>query len=168
MGGGRTELVVPKRRVVTDIAMVGAVSRRMEVFLDEHRDRAWQLQEVLELFEGDRAFLPCLDVTAGACLLINRDQVAWLSVPLVDHPIGESDEPLDLLHEHRRPVRVTLTDGLEMAGDLLFDGPPERARVADYLNRPGRFVCLFESERMILVNKSAVRHVAESTRPEML
>lgn len=167
MGGGLTELVVPKRRVVTDIALVGAAARRVEIFLDEHRDRGWHIQEVLDLLEGDRSFLPCLDIAAGGCLLINRDQVAWLAVPLVENAAIVGDDELDLLHEHRRGVRVVMIDGLEVAGDLLFDGPPERARVADHLNGPGRFVCLFESERMLLLNKFAVRYLTELGRPEI-
>lgn len=145
MSAGNPDVRVPKRRVRVELDLHGDAPRVVEMFVAEH-------QEVLALLVGDARFIPVLH--AGTALLVGRDAVAWCLV--------ESAEPEELmLFEHRREVRVTLDDGDEIVGTLVYSAPPESARLIDELNRGGPFFQLWSDRGVYLVRKSMVKTVIE-------
>lgn len=59
----------------------------------------------------------------------------------------------------REPVEITLGNGNELAGDLVYLLPPERRRVSDLLNDSGRFVLLVDDTHARYVNRGAIERV---------
>jgi hypothetical protein len=160
--GERSDLKVPLRRVAVELCLGGQVARRVELFLGEHRDHAWVRQEVIDLLEGGRRFLPCRDVDLGTFTLINREHILWLSMPLAeDHSQAVDDGELGLLFDQRHQVSLQLTGGIRLEGAILYSAPVEQARLVDHINQVGSFLALHWGEQVILVRKSAVLEVIE-------
>lgn len=152
------------RRVAVELCLGGQAARRVELVLVEHGDRAWQRQEVLDLIEGGRQFLPCRDVQLGTWTFVNRDHIVWLAMPLREARSHELDDgaELGLLFDHRHPVTLQLSGGLTLEGAFLYSAPVEHARLVDHINQPGTFLALHWSDQILLVRKSAVLEVIET------
>jgi hypothetical protein len=154
-------LRIPKEAFAVELALAGAVPRRVEVFLAEHRANEFRHQVVLDLLEQAQAFLPARDTSTGKREIFNKDALLWIGVPLP--PFGSqatADE--DELFEFRRPVRVDLIGGEPVAGELLYSAPEQSTRLVDYLNEPGRFLRLWSKETLYLINKAFVLRVVET------
>lgn len=91
----------------------------------------------------------------GTAFLLNKDAVVCLSV------FGADDSgPSEDLGE---PHAVTLEAGSHRwSGVLRVEGPPEKSRVLDLLNRADRFLKLVDGQRHHLVRKSAITRVSEA------
>ena len=162
--GERSDLKIPLRRVGVELCLGGQAVRRVELFLGEHSDHAWHRQEVLDLLEGERTFLPCRDAVLGTSTLINRDHIQWLAMPLRDdRSQGDEDgAELDLPFDRRHQVTLQLGGGITLEGAILYSAPIEHARLVDHINLPGAFLALHWSDRILLVRKSAVLEIIES------
>jgi hypothetical protein len=145
------------------VSLLGQAARRVELFLGEHGHRAWHREEVLDLLEGERRFLPCLDPELDVATLINRDHIVWLAIP-VEEDRSTSDEvpDLDLLYDQRHQVTLRLTGGASLEGAILFSAPTEHARLTDHVNQDGGFLALHWADQIFLVRKSAVIEIVES------
>ncbi len=101
---------------------------------------------------GFVAFLP---TGGGTAFLLNKAAIVCLSVLATD-----DSGPADGLGEAHA---VTIEAGPHCwSGALRVEGPPEKSRVLDLLNRPDRFLKLADGERHHLVRRSAVTRVIES------
>lgn len=158
--------------MAVELGLSGQAARKVELFLGEHRHHAWHRQEVLDLLEGERQFLPCTEPGGGSATLVNRDHIVWLAmVAREDWSPNDEDAPdLDLLYDHRHHVSLRLGAGPAIDGALLHSAPSEHARLADHVNQPGVFLSVHAGDRVILVRKSAVVEIVESDpveeRPE--
>ena len=162
---GIPELRVPRRRVAVDLALAGRAAQRLELAV-EPRERPtgradWA--DVREVIEGDRTFLPLHEVGSDRWFLVNRDRIVWLAVP-TDVAGAEPGEP-DVLYDQRARVEIELEGGARLLGELLFAAPSDQARTGDHLNAEGRFLTVFQPDRVLLVSKAAV-HVLVETSPE--
>jgi hypothetical protein len=157
----RTEpLRIPKEAFAVDLALAGAVPRRVEIFLAEQRADELRRQIVLDLLEHAQAFLPARDAATGKWEIFNKDALLWIGVPLA--PFGsQAGAGEDELFEFRRPVRVDLIGAEPLGGELLYSAPEQSTRLVDYLNEPGRFVRLWSKETLFLINKAFVLRVVE-------
>ncbi len=137
----QTELLrIPKEAFAVELALAGAVPRRVEVFLAEQRANEFRRQVVLDL--------------------LDKDALLWIGVPLA--PFGsQAAAGEDELFEFRRPVRVDLIGGEPLEGELLYSAPEQSTRLVDYLNEPGRFLRLWAKETLYLINKAFVLRVIE-------
>jgi|SRR5579883_2836771 len=154
------DLRIPKHAVVVELRLEGREARKVELYLAEHRDRSWRRQDVLDLLEHPPEFLPARDVADQARVLFNKATVVWIGVPRAaqaadEAPGGAAPDP-EPLYEQKRAVRLELLGGVALDGKLLYSAPPERARVSDHLNGPGRFLRLHTDEQLYLVNKAFV------------
>jgi hypothetical protein len=152
VGGGASDLRVPKRRLTVELLLRGREPCRLGVFLAEHQDHSWHRQEVLDLLDEEAPFFPAHDEDADAWVLVGRAAVVWVAV---DH---NQDEPEDEepLFDYRREVRLDLPGGRTLEGQLLYAAPPEQARLIDYMNAASRFFRIFTADRVYLVARSAV------------
>jgi hypothetical protein len=160
--GERSDLKVPLRRVAVELCLGGQQARRVELFLGEHRDHAWMRQEVIDLLEGERQFVPCRDLELGTSTLINRDHILWLAIPLTeDHSQAVDDSELGLLFDQRHQVSLQLSGGITLQGAILDSAPVEQARLVDHVNQVGSFLALHWGEQIILVRKTAILELIE-------
>jgi hypothetical protein len=146
MGEGRTDLRVPKKAVAVELTLVDRGAARIELFVAE-------AQGVAPLLEGDFEFLPGHDVDEDTWVVLRRSSVLWVRLT----PEPESLE----LFDHAQDVRIDLAGGSSLDGSLLYTAAPERARVVDHLNEPGRFLELWQEERLCLVNKAYIVKLRE-------
>lgn len=59
----------------------------------------------------------------------------------------------------RESVEITLSNGNELSGDLVYLMPPERRRISDLLNDGGRFVFLVDDTHARYVARNAIERV---------
>jgi hypothetical protein len=98
-------------------------------------------------------------VETGEWESFNARAVVWIGMSrLSDDAAGAGDE----LYEHRKFVRVALADGGALEGEILYSAPDDEARLVDYLNRPDRFLRLWDGDRFFLVNKESVVRIVEN------
>jgi hypothetical protein len=158
----RTEpLRIPKEAFAVELALAGAVPRRVEIFLAEQRANELRRQLVLDLLEQAQAFLPARDTATGKREIFNKDALLWIGVPLA--PFGsQAGTGEEELFEFRQPVRVDLIGAEPLAGELLYSAPEQSTRLVDYINEPGRFLRLWAKETLYLINKAFVLRVVET------
>jgi hypothetical protein len=124
--------------------------------------RSQLLDDVRQLLEEERDFLPVeLD---GQRSLINRNAISYVAVARRPISFGEDDEISDVhtLFDHRCPVKLVLLDSSVLRGTLLFSSSADRARLIDFINLGPRFVQLWTSDALILVQRTAIRTLSES------
>ena len=163
MSPSHNEFVVPKLRVRVVVALRGETPRPHELFVSQHEDHGWRLQDLYELLEGGARFLPAFEVEARAYVVLQKAALKW--VRLAERPPNE--DPLaneDALFDKQERVWVALADGESLEGDLLFSPAPGHGRVADFLNEAGAFFSLWTDEGEMLVAKAHVVRVAEAGR----
>jgi hypothetical protein len=158
------DLRLPKFPVVVELSLAGRGPISVEVFVAEHQATDYRRQHVLDLLESDTAFLPARQVDGDRFLVFNKAAAVWVGFPLTsgELPVEEAAEaPETELYESQHEVEVELSTGASLRGNVLYSLPPESARVADYLNQPGRFMRLWTVDRVYLINKAYVLSVAE-------
>ncbi len=156
MGIGDPELRVPKHRVRVELVLRGVAPRLVELFLAGQQERTWHRQEVLDLLEGEARFFPVVD--GSETVLVQRDAVVWVRV---DADGRESDDDFELFDQMRQ-VRIVLDGGGDLRGTIYYAAPPNRARLADELNGPGRFLRLWVEAGVYLIRKSSILTVVEA------
>lgn len=166
--GDQSDLKIPLRRVRVELCLAGQAARRVELHLGEHSNRAWQREELLDLVQGGREFLPCRDPELGTWTLINRDHIMWLSMPVHEDRSQSTDDGIELgtLYDHRHQVSLLLDGGATLEGAILYSAPIEHARLMDHVNQPGTFLVLHWSDQIVLVRKAGIVEIVEASRPE--
>jgi hypothetical protein len=157
--GGEALLRVRKNRLEVDLALAGALPRRVELFLAEHGSRSFDRQQVLELLEQADSYLPARDLGTGDWESFNARAIAWIGMSRAAADADDSGE----LYDHRRLVRVEFERGEPLEGEILYSAPEGSARVVDVLNRRERYFRLWSGDRVYLVNKDSVLRVVEAT-----
>lgn len=155
-------LRTPTVEVSVRLALRGDAPTAAALFLPEtpQLGRSQLLENVCSYLDEEREFLP---VAFGALrALVNRSAIAYAAV--ARRPSGFDDDEVSDVHtlfDHRCPVAVTLEGGASLRGTLLFSSPADRARLIDFVNLGPRFVRLWTSDELILVQRSAIRILAE-------
>ncbi len=160
--GERTDLKVPLRRVAVELCLGGQAARRIELFLSEHAERGWVRQEVLDLLQGGRQFVPCRDAELGTLTFINRDHILWLAIPLAEDQVEDESAELAQLFDKHHQVTLHLVGGMTLEGAFLYSAPVEHARLVDHVNQPGGFLVLHWGGQLLMVRKSAVLEIVEN------
>ena|SRR5215468_164022 len=147
------DLRVPKHTVTVELALDGRAPRTVEIYLAEQRAHDFQAEDVADLFGEPTPFLPARDVAEAEVVVIRKEAVAWVALPI---PAGT-----DELFEERHDVRVELRGGGGLDGELLYSPPEGQGRVVDHLNGAGRFLRLWTADRLVLVNTQYIIRVIE-------
>jgi PAS domain-containing protein len=152
-------LRVRKDPFEVELALAGRPPRRVELFLAEHGSHEFARQRVGDLLEHGGGFLPACDLETGRWETFNARAVAWIGM---SRDSVEAEGGPEELFEHRLFVRLTLTGGSALDGELLYSAPDGEARLVDYLNRPELFVRLWNGDRVYLVRKESIVMIVES------
>ena len=152
---------VPKRVVTVELALSGRRPERAQVFVAAGDGGDAARRAVVELLEHAHAFLPTQSDSDRSPQIFNKDALVWVAIA-GEAAAAEADDEEDTLFEYRHEVRVELTGGTQLSGELLYSLPADHARVVDYLNASGRFFRLWTGERLYLVNKTYVERVVET------
>lgn len=153
-------LRVRKQALEVELALPGAVPRRVELFLAEHGAHGFSRQRVLELIEESEWFLPACDGTSSEWESFNVRAVVWIAMSRAS---AEADAAGEELYDHRKLVRVELDGSRPLEGEILYSAPDGFARVVDVMNRRDRFLRLWSGDLVYLVNKNSVLRVVEAT-----
>jgi hypothetical protein len=153
-------LRIRKEPLEVELALAGYPARRVSLFLAEHGVHAFARQTVLDLLEQVETFLPARDAETGLWESFNARAVVWIAM---SREALEEEGSADQLFEHRRFVRVLLAAGSSLEGEVLYSAPDGEARLVDHLNRPERFLRLWDGDRVLLVNKQSVVRIVEES-----
>lgn len=155
-----TEILrVRKQILAVDLALSGIAPRRVEVFLAERENPGNRRRRLFDLLERGTTFLPARDSTTGVWEIVNRDLV--VSVRVAQSAFAEDGDDADELYDIRQRVRVDLTTGDAISGELLYSAAETLTRVTDYMNQTERFFRLWTEEDLFLIQKSFVARVIE-------
>ena len=154
------ELRVPKRRVLAQIVLPGGETREVFVFLAEATPEHNGGERLSDLLNSGTKFLPAMDATTEAMLLVNAASIAVARVHAAHEPRGE--DQLNILTEYE--VEVRLVDGQQLEGLITYVMPEGRARLTDYFNQAQPFLRLVQGGRVALVNKLHVAYVETLSR----
>jgi hypothetical protein len=158
-----TEILrVRKQIVAVDLALSGIAPRQVEVFLAEREIPVHRRQRLFDLLEHGTSFLPARDSTTGTWEIVNRDLVVFARVALSAFT-GEDGDASDELFDIRQRVRVDLTTGDAISGELLYSAAETLTRVTDYMNQRERFLRLWTEEDLLLIQKSFIARVIEQS-----
>jgi hypothetical protein len=160
--GERSDLKVPLRRVAVELCLGGQAARHVELFLSDHAERGGRRQEVVDLLQGGRQFVPCRDAQLGTLTFVNRDHILWLAIPLAEDQTDDEGAELGPLFDQHHQVTLHLVGGMSLEGAFLYSAPVEHARLVDHVNQPGGFLVLHWGGQMLLVRKSAVLEIVEN------
>jgi hypothetical protein len=155
-----TEILrVRKQVVAVELALGGMPPRAVEVFLDPQETEQHRRQQLMQLLEHGAPFLPVRDSVTETWEIANRDLIAWIRVPLAS--LSAAGEEMEELFEIRQKVKVEITHGAPLQGELLYSAEERLTRVTDYLNQQGRFFRLWRDEDLYFVHKSFVTRLIE-------
>jgi hypothetical protein len=158
-----TEILrVRKQILAVDLALSGIAPRRVEVFLAEHENPGHRRKRLFDLLEHGTTFLPARDSESGVWEIVNRDTVVFIRVALSTFADDDADGG-DELFDIRQSVRVDLTTGESISGELLYSAAETLTRVTDYMNQRERFFRLWTDVDLLLVQKSFVARLLEQT-----
>jgi hypothetical protein len=164
MDEASANLKIPKKTVPVELNLSGQETCEVEFFLAEYHPCSWRHQNVLDLLEDGNAFLPAKVAHHDARLLFNKDTVVWVGIPLRADPALAEIEPEELF-DIKHEIRLELTDGSKLDGQLLYAAPPDRSRIVDYMNAPGRFFRLWREDHVYLVNKAFLLRIFQLDPP---
>jgi len=162
-------LKVPTVPVPVELALAGDMRLRVQLFVPD-RARTGRTQLALDLaaaLDADPPFLPARE-PGGHVVLYAKAAIAWVSIGLADPaPAADAeaagDEPSEVttLYEQQHDVEVVIDRGTTLIGHVLYTAPPDRQRVVDHLNQPGRFLRLWTSDQLFVIGKRHVVRVRE-------
>lgn len=138
------------------LTMLGGEELRGNVFIHSSSYRPFELEDVSELFNSANPFFP-LELESGEVILVSKERVAEAAA---NHGEDAADQPPRGLPGPTALLQVTLVGGEIRLGSIRLEGPPDRARVLDYLNAlTSRFLVLYTSNESRLINRSLIDRV---------
>jgi hypothetical protein len=154
-----SELRVPTVALPAEILCSDGRTLVGRIFVPATASRHTGAMRAEEWIEDPASFFPFLADGASSPVILNKRQVVALSVPFAaerDEPGREEDEVVA-----RRRVRMHC-DERAFEGAVHIDLPQSQSRVLDYLNRPGRFVGLWNGQRHVLIQRDLITRVQEN------
>jgi hypothetical protein len=156
------EYRVPKRRVTAEVTLVGRPPVTLLLFLGDgavaHRGR----ERPSDLLAGPDAFLAAVEPRDEAVILVRRDAVAVMTVPVEEEYGEQPSRPEDLAAAGAvsADVEVVLEDGTSRRGTITYLLPEGRRRLQDHLNGEEPFLVLREGASAHLINKRRLASVS--------
>jgi hypothetical protein len=116
-----------------------------EVFLGLYEAHHTGPQKVGDLLNERLSFVPVK--TARKSILLNMSQIVTVTV---DSEF-EKDDLMTL--GKRYAIRIKMTYGKEIKGDIFVNLPEETLRVKDYFNQSSQFFTVFKKASIIYINR---------------
>lgn len=151
---------VPKRQVVAEARLLGAMTRQWEIFLSDVAEARAGPERATDLFNRKHRFLPVKDKELGH-LVVNTQSVLFATVPADAEFASDALSPEDLAASMSvtTVVELVLEDGQSLRGTLVYLQPEGRQRLQDYLNEAPTFIAIRDGDRGHIVNTARVVQV---------
>src|SRR5690349_7734777 len=130
-----SDLAVPKRRVPVSVTLSGGLTRQVAVFLAEAVPGHAGSERLSDLLNGASDFIPALEPDTRTMTFLNRTSVVIAEAAADAERTGADDLTIPTEHD----VELMLDDGRVLRGLVTYVLPPDRARLADYLNDGSHF-----------------------------
>ena len=149
------DLTVQVERVAATVVDRKGRSSELAFFLHTVSPHLFATETVFErLNDPDCRFLPC--EIGGRTELIRLSSLSYVEV----HGLAPEIERLEEIGAVRTRVELELDCGDSLAGELVYEAPPNADRVSDLLNRRAtRFLLLVSGERTLFVRRDAIARV---------
>ena len=144
------EYRVEKIRANVTLRLRGNMEIQGRVFLPIVADEP-VVNRLHELWNGMETFVP-VELDDERTVLQNKARVLWCRY---DGPAG----PVLEVMLPRRRVTFVLEDGTSIGGDLVANGPPDRRRVLDCINRPQPFLLIEARDADYVLHRDAIAFV---------
>ncbi len=144
------ELRVPMQRVTVELFMADGVHTRGVMYLTPIRHDAGRPEEIAELLNDDRIFIPFrADDPTIDVWIVNKHHLMRVHL-----------EDCDTLDPEPTPLcTIVLCDRSRLTGQLLFDAPLSRSRLVDRINAAPSFMTFVTDDGIDFVHRSHVTQV---------
>ena len=149
------ELSIDKNKIQVAITFADGSKGKGEIFLARHAGGYYGGQNVADLLNGDKAFLP-ISLESGAVEFISKSQILTIEGELI---ADDDDEMLSSGLIHQKDVVVVTSGNQTIIGTLLAEVPDERSRLSDCLNLPEKFIRLKSESRYLHINKAMIKKI---------
>jgi hypothetical protein len=154
-----SEFRVEKRRAAADVTLVTGITLSGNFFLSGSSQVHAGPERVGDLLNFEPGFFPFEN--RGETALINRAHVLKVALPtqMIE---AQLDAGYDVAT--RRHVKVLLTTGEEIVGDVVVFRPPGRDRLSDYAHLEERFRYVELDDRTLLINSAHIVALTEMSQ----
>jgi hypothetical protein len=152
------ELKVPTHATVAEVVLSDKRTLNGRVFIPISSSQHSGPMRPDEWLNLDRPFFPFLADDSKATVLLNKEQVAVLSIAA-----SAEEEPTGAEIPER--LVIVETPDRRIEGTVRIDMPSGRQRLLDWLNRAEPFLLLRAPFRWHLVRKSLITRVIEHPEP---
>ena len=144
------ELKIPMQRVTVELFMADGVHTRGVMYLTPSGRQAGLPQEIAELLNDDRIFIPFrADDPSIDVWIVNKHHL--MRVHLEDQ---------DTLQAEPSPIcTIVLCDRSRLTGQILFDSPLSKSRLVDKFNAAPSFMTFVTDDGIDFVHQSHVTQV---------
>ena len=151
-----SEFLVEKRRESADLTLVTGATLSGVFFLGGSSPLHTGPERVGDVMNRDDGFFPF--GTGGATTLINRAHVVKVTLPtqIIE---AQLDSGYDVAT--RRQIKVVLTSGETITGQVVIYRPPGHDRVSDYTHIDERFRYIELADRTLLINSAHIVALTE-------
>jgi hypothetical protein len=155
-----SEFRVEKRRETADLTLVTGVTLSGAFFLSGSSQLHTGPERVGDLMNVEPGFFPF--ESSGETSLINRAHVIKVTLPpqIIE---AELDAGYDVAT--RRHVRILLTTGEEIVGDVVVMRPPAHDRLSDYAQIEERFRYVELADCTLLISAAHIVALTEVANP---
>ena len=158
-----SEFSIEKRRAEADLTLATGTTVRGCFFLSGSTSSRSGPERVADLLNAETGFFP-FEVHTGSApqtVLYNRTQV--LFVTLLEEPV-ESKLETDYSIAKERAVRILLSNGSSVEGQVRVYRPIGRDRLSDYARAPEAFRYVETAEGTVIVNADHIVEFRETTQ----
>jgi hypothetical protein len=158
-----SEFRIEKRRAEADLTLATGTTVRGCFFLSGSTSSRTGPERVADLLNAETGFFP-FELHAGGApqtVLYNRTQV--LFVTLLEEPV-ESKLETDYSIAKERAVRILLSNGSSVEGQVRVYRPIGRDRLSDYARAPEAFRYVETAEGTVIVNADHIVEFRETTQ----
>jgi hypothetical protein len=155
-----SEFRVEKRRAPAEVTLVTGATLSGNFFLAGSSQVHTGPERVGDVLNSEPGFFPF--ESGGETALINRAHVLKVALPtqIIE---AQLDAGYDVAT--RRCVKVLLTTGEEITGNVVVFRPPGRDRLSDYAHLEERFRYVELDDRTLLINSAHIVALTEVTQP---
>lgn len=148
------ELQVPTRRVNVEMTLRDGERFAGSLFAPESPYLSGDVEHLRAMLEDERRFVPFhAREPHHHTFVLNKAQIRWLTVP----------HDGSLLPEQHSPVcELVLEDGGRVSGRLVVETRRSSSRIADKLNRTGRFVVLSSDDAIRFVTWESIVRIVDT------
>jgi hypothetical protein len=144
-------LKVPKKKVPLKINFVGGESIQGNIFLSSQSPLHYGEELVIDLLNDKDPFFPFEIEEPFSIRIINKKNI----ISVTTSEDLKSDEVIG----KKEKIKIILTDGQQLIGELIINQPEYKSRVLDFFNvNERRFFELFNKSEVYYIN---INHISQ-------